>query len=166
MTFRMIKITIPAFVTNMLPPHKRQTSRLAWLNALTYPLVQLMGDYLSFRQDALIRFTVTGQTISLQWYLNYLLDVELQRILIVNDQYGGFFIGLRSEGKTVAKAFGLSTETPNEPQTIPLHGENPASLPYDFRVIIPGSVDARQVQGIVNKYKLAGRSYDIKTKTS
>ena len=150
----------------MLPPHKRQAKRLTWLNALTYPLVQLMGNFLSFRQDAMIRFTVTGQTISLQWYLNYLLDVELQRILIVNDVFGGFTIGLRREGPAVAKTFGLSTEIPNEPQSIPLHGENPASLPFDFRVIIPTSVEPAQVQGIVNKYKLAGRSYDIKSKTS
>jgi hypothetical protein len=166
MSFTFIKITVPAFVRSLLPPHKRQPTRLSWLNALTYPLSQLMSGFLSYRQQAIIRYTVTGQTISLQWYLNYLLDVELQRILIVNDEYGGFTVGLRREGPVVAKAFGLSSESPNEPHAIPLHGENPASLPFDFRVIIPTSVDPAQVQGIVNKYKLAGRSYDIKSKNS
>lgn len=163
MKFRFIKISIPQFVVNMLPPHKRQANRISWINGLTSPLVQLMNFFLAFRQDAIIRANVTGQTISLQWYLNYCLDNQFQRIIIINELLGGFTMGLRSEGLPVAKQFSLTSESPIAPEVIPLKGENPEKLPFNFRVVIPNSVDKGQVAAIVNKYKLAGRSYDIIT---
>ena len=56
----------------VLPPHKRQPIRSAFIKGLIYPLQQDSDAYNTWVSDSIIKATVTGQTGSLQWYLNYL----------------------------------------------------------------------------------------------
>lgn len=160
---RRISIDILNYLeNNILPPHKRQPIRLAFVKGLLKTLADSSTAFNTWRDDVIIRATVTGQTASLQWYLNYALDAAEQRILITHGVIVGNPLSLRSENGAKFR-IGLKTEGTLAPEQIKLKGEHVTSLPFDFRVIAPAAVDQGQVKKIIDTYKQQGKLYDIQT---
>ena len=146
---RRISIDILNYLeNNILPPHKRQTNRLAFLKGLLQPLQDASTAYNVWRDDIIIRASVTGQTASLQWYLNYVLDATEKRILIIHGTIIGEPLSLRSEAGTLWQ-MSLRSEAGTS-KGLKLKGEHVTSLPLDFRVICPASVDQGQVKKITD----------------
>jgi len=146
---------------NILPPYKRQPIRIAFVGGLLQSVVNASIAYNAWRDDNIIRATVTGQTASLQWFLNYELDAIEQRILIIHGIIVGEPLSLRIEsGAVFTNSLRSEGTTPN---LLKLRGEDATSLPYDFRVIAPASVDQGQIKKIVDTYRQQGKLYDIQT---
>ena len=143
----------------VLPPHKRQPIRSAFIKGLIYPLQQDSDAYNTWVSDSIIKATVTGQTGSLQWYLNYLFDASLQRIQIVHGVLTGVPLSLSSEAGSKFR-LSLSSEVGNK-QGLKLSGENISSIPKDFRVLIPNTVDEIQLRKVVDTYRQCGKLYDV-----
>ena len=54
----------------------------------------------------------------------------------------------------------LSSEVGNK-QGLKLSGENISSIPKDFRVLIPNTVDEIQLRKVVDTYRQCGKLYDV-----
>ena len=159
---RRISIDIFNYLeNNILPPHKRQPIRLSFLRGLLQPVYDASVAYNVWRDDIIIRATVTGQTLSLQWYLNYVLDATEKRILIIHGTIVGEPLSLRSEAGTHFQ-MSLRSEA-GTAKSLKLKGEHVTTLPFDFRVLAPASVDQGQVKKIVDTYRQQGRKFDIVT---
>lgn len=158
---RRITIGVLNGIVLFLPPHKRWPKRIAWLQGLLYPFAENETAWYVWRDEMIIRAKVTGQKASLQWYLNHLYDSALQRILIVDSVPGGTAVSLESEGTAYVVA---GIEALGE-TGVPffLEGESSSSLPKDFRVIAPNTVDIDQLKSTVNLFNTAHRSYDVVT---
>lgn len=157
---RRITIGILDLIFIFLPPHKRLAKRLAWLRGLLYPFKENEDLFYPWRDEMIIRAKVTGQKMSLQWYLNHLFDPVLQRIIIDDSQPGGTAVSLESEG-TASVVVGLESLGETGVAFF-LEGESSSSLPYDFRVYSPAFAnDVNLIKGIVDLYNMAHKSYDI-----
>jgi hypothetical protein len=159
---RRITIATQTIISLLLPPYKRQLIRLAWLQGLLYPYYEVEQTFYTWRDAMIVRAKVTGQTASLQWYLNYLYDSTLWRILIVDSVAGGIAVSLESEGTAYVVA-GLEGTVGEDGVAFYLEGESSSSIPYDFRVLTPNTVDVIQLQATVDLYNMAHRSYDVVT---
>ena len=159
---RRISVDIINYLeTNLLPPHKRQRKRIAFLSGLLSPLAEASGAFITWRDDIIIRASVTGQIASLQWYLNEVLDPSLRRILIISGTIVGNPLSLRTEAGSHFQ-MSLRSEV-GTAEGMVLRGENVTSLPLDFRIAAPASVDQGQVKSITDTYKQSGKLYDIIT---
>jgi hypothetical protein len=159
---RRITIATQNLVNLFLPPHKRQLVRLAWLQGLLYIYYLNEQSFYTWRDAMIVRAKVTGQKASLQWYLNYLYDATLQRILIDDSIAGGTAVSLESEGTAYIVA-GLEGTMGEDGFAFYLEGESSGSTPKDFRVLTPVTVDLVQLAATVDLYNMAHKSYDIVT---
>lgn len=157
---RKIQIGILRLTELFLPPHKRQQVRIAWLKGLVWPWRENEVAFYDWRNEMIIRATVTGEKGSLQWYLNHLYDRAQQRIVIIEAEETGIAVSLETENTAwVVAGLEASAETG---VAFYLEGENTTTLPVDFRVLIPSGVSEDQVSGTVKLYNMAHRSFDIK----
>ena len=159
-TIRKIKIGVADGVVLFIPKHKRQNKRIAWLNGLLAAYSASEEGFYLWRDEMIIRAKVTGQTASLQWYLNHVYDPVDQRILIVDQVPGGSGIALEVEATTSVVA-GLETQVGEDGVAFFLEGENSGSLPKDFRVLAPNTVNVGQLKSTINLYNTAHKSYDV-----
>ena len=90
-----------------------------------------------------------------------MLDATEKRILIIHGTIGGEPLSLRSEAGTHFQ-MSLRSEA-GTAKSLKLKGEHVTTLPFDFRVLAPASVDQGQVKKIVDTYRQQGRKFDIVT---
>ncbi len=161
---RKITIGVLNLIILYLPPKKRQQKRIGWLQGLLYPYYTNELAFYTWRDDMIVRATVTGETGILQWYLNYKFDAALQRILIVDAVDDGIYVPYDdSEDTPVLMGLDIADE-PDGDYTIALtSGESSSDLPVDFRVMVPTAVDVNQVTAIVRLYNMAHKSFDVQT---
>jgi len=135
-----------------------------WLSALIYPIAQLWRGSSSligwddYRKRKYYESNVTGQTRSLQEHLNNELDNENRQIRIIHKRSSGLPVPLIPEGYETID-FSLTEE--NEAVYVALKGEIIENLDTGFIVLIPSYVNKDKVTGIVNEYKLAGKTYKV-----
>jgi hypothetical protein len=67
---RNINISIVKFATNYMPVHKRKPVRLNFFTILLSIYQTILAEFESYRMDATKRAQVTGETMSMEWYLN------------------------------------------------------------------------------------------------
>ena len=159
---RKISVGVNNGVVLFLPPHKRQSKRLAWLQGLVNPYAENEAAFYTWRDEMIIRAMVTGQKASLQWYLNHLYDPILQRIIIDDSVAVGTAVSLESEGTAWVVA-GIEGTVGESGVVFALEGETTGSLPKDFRVLTPNTVNTTQLKATVDLYNSAHKSYDIVT---
>lgn len=159
---RRLSINILNYASDVImPPHKRQAIRTAFIKGLLFPLQEDSDAHNTWASNAIIKAMVTGQTGSLEWYLNYRFDPDLKRIQIVHGVISGIPNSLVSEN---GNKFRLSLESESgSKQALKLTGENISSIPKDFRVIIPNTVDEGQLRSVIDTYRQRGKLYDIQT---
>ncbi len=135
-----------------------------WISVLVYPIVQLWRGSSSFtgwddyRKRKYYESNVTGQTLSLQEHLNNELDNNARQIRIIHKYSSGLPISLISEGYETIK-FSLIEE--DVEVYVPLKGEINGELDTGFLVFVPSYVNKDRAIGIVNEYKLLGKTYRL-----
>lgn len=157
---RKIRIGSLDSIVLFLPKHKRQIYRIAFLKGLLAGYNTNENEYYAWRDELIIRAKVNGQTASLQWYLNHVYDPVQQRILITDTVPVGDGISLESENIDSIVA-GLETITGESGLAFYLEGESNGSLPKDFRVLSPSTVNVGQLKSTIDLYNIAHKSYDV-----
>lgn len=161
---RTITIDVLNLIILLLPPKKRQAKRVAWLQGLANQFHVNEQAFYGWRDEMTIRAMVTGETASLQWYLNHLYDPALQRILIIDSVDTGIYVSLNEPDGANPVVMGIDRITePDAPYIVGLRGENSSSLPVDFRVLVPVGVNVTMVHATVKLYNMAHKSFDIQT---
>ena len=157
---RLINIDFDNLVFRLLPTHKRLPKRLLLFK---WPLTLLGNLFTAFklwRLDVFYRINVTGQTLSLQTYLNRAIAGANNNILILDYEDKGIWAQLIEEpGEAYVVATGLAPD--EEYQEVALDGEFTPLEYIDFYVYIPSNVNSGNVARIIEKYKLAGKRYGI-----
>ncbi len=134
---------------------------LAWLSALTAPAVYLYGLFTSARSATLYKLAHGPQRCHLEAVLNDAFDKTLRRISIVHpEDIDPVYLPLEAELSPQP----LALVSENAPLWLPLEEETVLGGP-DFIVEVPAglSYDAARMRALVDEYRLASKTYDIKT---
>lgn len=141
-------------IKTLLPFHKRQPKRLAFLNSLL-PIDSLLNSFHTWANYTLMMISVNSQVKVLEGYLRS--KYNNKNIIIKLYEDGLLPIGLLDEGDNNLLYVGESDfidvallgETVNEFDDI------------DFWVIIPQSLSYDEVLSEIEKYKLIDKTYKI-----
>ncbi len=157
---RLINIDFDKLVFRLLPTHMRRPKRLLLFRWPLSLLTDLFTVFKLWRLDVFYRINVTGQTLSLQTYLNRAIEGANNSILILDYEDQGIWAQLSTEE---GDAFVVSTGLlPDEAyQEVAINGEFTPLEGIDFYVYIPTGIKSGDVARIVEKYKLAGKRYGI-----
>jgi len=159
---RQISISVPDFINNWLPVHRRKNVWLSFLQVLLIPFRVMMAEYKTWRDANITRSYVSGQTISMEWYLNELYDPIDREIRILTADPSGFLVALQVESSPVMLV-GLQPAEATVFEYVPLPAEDVTFGNLDFLVQAPISLMNIEpaIVKIVNNYKLAGKRYTI-----
>lgn len=159
-------LDVKNMVFELLPPHKRQPVRLAWLVALLSPLAFLWDGFHAWRADMRVLTRVRGQRAVLEGYLRrkYSLGIGF-RIETYSD--GLLWIPLLGESDEMMPSFPLLSEASGDAALleIPLAEESRDRFDgVDFIVYLPVSLPSSTVQKIaaeIDNFKPALTTYRI-----
>lgn len=152
-------IRIPHLVRQLLPPHKRQPVRLALLRAFLSPVEELFQAFSQWRSNTRMMVNVNCQVKVFEGYLRkkYREPIAIQ---IVTFSDGLLPVGLEEEGKAMMPAIGLQEELHDA--HVPLDGELRERFgEVDFIVYLPATLDCRQIEAEIEKYKQVLTQYKI-----
>jgi hypothetical protein len=155
----MAKIWFNLFVRLFLPFHKRLSERLAWLRVFAKFADDEMTIFTDIRKQAMYLFTVNNQVIILENYLNNTFDNELRRIRILHYLYAGNVFSLSTEENLSSKIFGLKSE--NIGVAFGLKNEGLVKTSVDYKISAPTTISANKIISELEKYRPAGKTYEI-----
>jgi hypothetical protein len=151
-------------VRRLTPPRWRNAFNLHWYETLLSPINYSQDRFNDYKDQALIELSYNGQTIVLESMLNNKFDSLQRRIIIKHEEDNSVFWYLEDEGQAPNYLY-VEGETGTTSTYLYNEGENSTGLPegIDFRVIAPLSLSSKepQIRAEINKYKLAGKVYDI-----
>lgn len=156
----LYNIDLDVLVQLLVPSRLRKAKTLAWIGALIAPIRTLLSDFMSFKATKDYELAHNGQVCRLEGLLNDRWDAGLRRITIEDTpDVDPVFFYLEAEQKP--EFFYLESE--NQQKFFYLESETTTG--YDFEVRVPNfiSFDNTEMTALVNKYKLTGRSFIIKT---
>lgn len=152
------KINYQNFIRQLLPPHKRQKTRIRLLHCFIAPLQQLFSDFNTWRENSRMIINVTSQVKILEGYLRKKYNESIS-IKIVTFNNGLMLVGLEKEGNTMWPVIGLTGE---EMKTVPLENEIRDKFDgADFIVYIPDNVNKMLIESEIEKYKQVLTTYKI-----
>jgi len=158
------KLNTEKFVKQYLGRMLYKPLHFNWLVSLLKPLQITIDDYSAWLKRRYYLLNITGQTISLEAFLNDEFDVDLRRIKILtaNSNYNGIWIALEEE---VDMFITLSRSDESEDVFIYFCEQSEQGTSIDFIVQVPAEIATtdviNQIKSIVNRYKLAGKSYQV-----
>ena len=152
------KINYQNLIRQLLPPHKRQKTRIRLLKGFISPLQKLFSDFNTWRENSRMMVNVNSQVKILEGYLRKRYQESIS-IKIVTFNNGLMLTGLESEGNTMWPVIGLTDE---ELKAIPLENEIHDKFDgADFIVYIPEGVDKMLIESEIEKYKQVLTTYKI-----
>lgn len=152
------KINYQNLIRQLLPPHKRQKTRIGLLHCFIAPLQQLFSDFNTWRENSRMMINVTSQVKILEGYLRKKYN-EAISIKIVTFNNGLMLVGLEKEGNTMWPVIGLTGE---KMKTVPLENEIRDKFDgADFIVYIPKNVNKMLIESEIEKYKQVLTTYKI-----
>jgi len=155
----MISIDFRRLILWLLPVNLRTTVHDAWLRALYAPLRSIYSLFIARRDANLYWLFITPQVCYLEKMLNDRYDSAERRIYITDSTpVTPVYIYLEEEQKPVY----IYTEEEQKPVYIYTEAEINAGR-ADFIVNVPASVsyNDREMQALLDRYKLAGKRYEI-----
>lgn len=154
-----VSINFSRLVKTLMPPHKRQTKRLRWLQSLlSAPLNSLFASYDVWRTNTRMMINVNCQVKVFEGYLRKKYNEPIA-IKIVTFEDGLLPVCLEEEGTTQQPSFGDEVA---DMVAIPLDGEMRLLFgDVDFVVYIPKGVNADLIGAEVEKYKQALTTFKI-----
>jgi hypothetical protein len=144
----------------LLPISLRKRKIALYVIALIAPIRKLYIDFVLFRDLQLYEAEINGQTIKLERVLNDTFDATLRRIHITDGDYLAIPV-FYEEWKNRPVIFYEEGNSNNpifyEQQTID------DGVAVNFYVNVPSDVffDNARMRALVNKYKVAGRKFEI-----
>lgn len=152
------KINYQNLICQLLPPHKRQKTRIRLLQDFISPLQKLFSDFNAWRENSRMMVNVNSQVKILEGYLRKKYKAPIT-IKIVTFNNGLMLVGLKSEGSTMWPVIGLTDE---EMKTLPLENEIRDKFDgADFIVYIPEGIDKMLIESEIEKYKQVLTTYKI-----
>lgn len=158
-------LSIPLLSKRLVPPFLRSETVMGLVNMLGTGIESVYQLFTQFVADKQVEKYTTGQTYLLEIYLNYFFDRSLTRIYIrhvESVQEYDFFV---SEGQNPDFDYLYSeSHAPRAQDYLRFQGEGNRNLTVDFIVYVPGAILAvaeAQIRANINKYKLAGKIYQL-----
>lgn len=143
----------------LLPPHKRQSNRLKWLQGCIEPIQLLFDSFDVWRTSTRMMINVNSQIKVFEGYLQTKYNEPIA-IKILSYDDGLLPVSLESEGLTQQPDIGLSDENINA--SLPLDGEIRERFgDTDFIVYVPQHVDLNIIRSEIENYKQALIKYKI-----
>lgn len=146
----------------LLPVGMRKAIHVAFLRSLVEPMQQIHGYFLLFREEQLYELAINGQVINLERVLNDTFDPMDRRIYITDGEYFEPPI-FYEEYKDLPVVFNAEANSVNPIFWNETNIENRVSV--NFYVWIPSDIlfDINRLKASVTKYKIFGRTFEIKT---
>lgn len=152
------KINYSNFIRQLLPPHKRQKTRIRLLDGFISPLRQLFSDFNTWRENSRMMVNVNSQVKIFEGYLRKKYNESIS-IKIVTFNNGLMLVGLEKEGNTMWPVIGLADE---EKKAVPLEYEIRDKFGNtDFIVYLPANIDKMLIESEIEKYKQVLTTYKI-----
>lgn len=149
-------------VFDYLPIRLRGAKMLSWLLCLFAPFERLKGEFITFINQTKYNLKITGQVIVLQNYLNDKFDFLQRRIVLGENEVQNLYLFYENEGQTNPNLFFLSENNTNPALTF--IDEQDLTQNYDFTIQVPQELENLElkIKTLVNAFKLAGKTYNIK----
>lgn len=158
----MFNVDFNKLVVLILPPHKRQSKRVVFLQSLTSPFIDIYNEFKSYRNAVLNELYFDGSTIYFEKLLNDKFNnggtgIEIETMTSVNT----LFVPTKTSGgeKVWVKNKGVA----GDPVWVSNKGYYDDEI--DFEVKIPVSLyvtlNLNEVKAFINKYRLAGKLYSV-----
>lgn len=161
---QIYRYDLSKLVRRLTPPRWRNPFNLHWYETLLSPINYSQDRFVAFKDQALIELSYNGQTMYLEKMLNDRFDPTHRRIIIQHEEDNSVFWYLEAEGQAPNYLY-TEIETGATLTHLYNEGENSTGLPggIDFRVKAPAELFSKepQMKAEINKYKLAGKIYDI-----
>ncbi len=163
---RIFEINYNRLIVLLLPSFLQKQVWVAFLKALTAPVVTQYNNFLHQRTDNIYKVNITGQVCYLRKMLNDKFDAIERRIYITEGQTNDWVFVYKKE-------LFNSTDNKNpiwlKPASIGVtllsKRDQLDVLGIDFKVMIPAviqsSIDENQMKSLLNYYKLASKRYTI-----
>ncbi len=151
----IFNIDIKRLVRLFLPTSLRKERIVAFMDCLTEPMQKLYLRFKANRESNLYRLDITSQVCKLEKMLNDRFDVFKRRIKITDSQFLNInYIYLDTENKPLILG----------EQTLFLT-EELGAINKDFEVLVPSDIsfNHNEMTGLINSYKLATKTFLIKT---
>ena len=164
MRIKRNNIAVDNFIENYIPIRLRKVLRLIVLRIIFSPIKTLSNEYQIWREESVTRAYVTGETMSMEWYLNLIMSSGTD-IYIESAGVSGVPIGL----ETIPTELGIYLNAGLEASeavnyfSVPLVGEDTLFGNASFVVYVPVALAGSEalIVSIVNQYKAAGKIYKI-----
>lgn len=150
-------------VHSLLPFHKRQVVRLAFLRLVMAKYDQAMSTLAEYRKEVRRTLNINAQTMVLQNHLNNLFDPTFRRIFIKHSNEQSLVVGLIADGLENFFAIRIESEAPEGYVEIfiTLYGESKIALAVDYIILAPIESNTNAMLAELNKYRLAGKTFTI-----
>lgn len=155
------KILFTNLVKQLLPPHRRQKTRLSLLTSFVAPLQKLFTEFDTWRGHTRMIVNVTSQVAALEGYLKSKYNEPIT-IKIVTYDDGALELCTFAEGDTLSVDIGCETELDSPP--MPLHKEGETRIEFgdaNFLVYLPLSVDKVALTADIERFKQALLKYKL-----
>lgn len=163
-------------IVRLLPTVLRQPIMIAWLFRLMLPMYNLYATFLGFRNITILMTSLSSQTYSLEFLLNYIWNSGFVTPIInhsIDYSNGGIWIENNPQQLPQQYVWG---DFDNQPTLIVYSELDPVPANYvyswddywsaiDFIVHVPSAItfDALQMEAIVNHYNVVGKKIIIQT---
>ena len=151
---RRINISINKFIVNYLPIRLRKPNRKNLLYSLNVVFNVIHGEMQAWRDDAIVRARVTGETMSIEWHLNDLYGSGTD-IYIETAGVSGVPAGIQSSEVNSYLIAGIQSSEASYYTSCGLFGEDGVFGTKKFVVYVPSYLSAYQeeITSIVNTYR-------------
>lgn len=153
----MFDINFDTVISLLLPVHLRQTVMELWLKTLIKPLKQLFNVFTTYRNNQLLAMSYTGQVMYLKKLLDDIYDPNNRRFSIIDVSNDVLFLSNDELTPDITPEDGVGK----------IYFANPEYYANNIDFHIEGANDLplqptkAEVSHYINKYKLAGKNYDI-----
>lgn len=138
-----------SFITDAVPPHKRDAPRLAWVFLLTSGLKSIYERFKLFLNEIRLEVSIDGSSLSFEYYLDQKIGTTGHQVR-PGSSLPRTYIYLQREGRQPLYEGGY------------IYTQSEYRQDSDFIVETPTTGRTSEIRAYVDKYKLAGLRYEIK----
>ena len=154
-------ISLPRFVTLLIPLHLRKIELVSWLFALIAPYKELSAWFKIFRRDTSYTILHTPQVYSMENVLNDAFDPNERRIYIQDGLYKSAVYFYEPEENKPVHFFEI------EPAVHFYEPEELEKLDVDFVVVLPMGMNLPEAElirlnSLVDFYRLPDKTYTVR----
>lgn len=155
----MLNHKVIEVLASLVPSHLRKPKRLTWVYVMSKPLETLKNTFMAKRERDLYLLSHNSQVRNLE----KLLETEFDTTgIFISDPTGieNTFLYNRGEGQEPVYVY-------NDAESQPVHVYNRSEFypAISFIIWLPSEavVDLNRLKALVNMFKLAGKSYEVRT---